>query len=105
MQTCRSSAARIVPAGSGRSIFALPWLGHTLVGTTDNDYEGPLDHIEPSDADVHYLLDAVTSSSAGADAGRPDRRVRRRAAVDLDRRSKKSVDISRKASCTRRRRG
>ena len=37
----------IVPAGSGRSIFALPWLGHTLVGTTDNDYEGPLEHIKP----------------------------------------------------------
>jgi len=63
-------------------------LGHTLVGTTDNDYEGPLDHIEPSDADVHYLLDAVNEFlRPGADAGRPDRRVRRRAAVDLDRRS------------------
>ena len=37
----------IVPAGGGRSIFALPWLGHTLVGTTDNDYEGPLEHIQP----------------------------------------------------------
>ena len=38
----------IVPAGGGRTIFALPWLGHTLVGTTDNDYEGPLDHVKPS---------------------------------------------------------
>ena len=37
----------IVPAGEGRSIFALPWLGHTLVGTTDNDYEGSLAHVEP----------------------------------------------------------
>src|SRR6201994_4181809 len=49
----------IVPAGSGRSIFALPWLGHTLVGTTDNDYEGSLEHIAPSDSDVEYLLSAV----------------------------------------------
>ncbi len=32
----------IVPAGGGRSIFALPWLGRTLLGTTDNDYEGEL---------------------------------------------------------------
>ncbi|MEA2458571.1 MAG: glycerol-3-phosphate dehydrogenase, partial [Thermoleophilaceae bacterium] len=30
------NAGAIVPAGSGRSIFALPWLGRTLVGTTDN---------------------------------------------------------------------
>ena len=43
-----ASAARSCPAGSGRSIFALPWLGHTLIGTTDNDYEGPLEHVEPS---------------------------------------------------------
>src|SRR5208282_90130 len=40
----------IVPAGGGRSIFALPWLGHALIGTTDNDYEGPLEHIAPSQA-------------------------------------------------------
>ena len=30
----------IVPAGGGRTVFVLPWLGRTLVGTTDNDYEG-----------------------------------------------------------------
>ena len=34
------NAAAVVPAGQGRTIFALPWLGQTLVGTTDNDYEG-----------------------------------------------------------------
>ncbi len=33
-------AGAIVPAGEGRSIFALPWLGRTLIGTTDNNYEG-----------------------------------------------------------------
>ncbi|HZU61155.1 MAG TPA: FAD-dependent oxidoreductase, partial [Solirubrobacteraceae bacterium] len=31
----------IVPAGEGRSIFALPWLGRALLGTTDNNYSGP----------------------------------------------------------------
>jgi len=34
------TAGAIVPAGSGRSIFVLPWLSRTLIGTTDNDYEG-----------------------------------------------------------------
>ena len=33
-------AGAIVPAGGGRTVFVLPWLGRTLVGTTDNDYEG-----------------------------------------------------------------
>jgi glycerol-3-phosphate dehydrogenase len=88
----------IVPAGEGRSIFALPWLGRTLVGTTDNDYEGDLAHVKPSPDDVAYLLEAVNAFFAssfgpedltGAYAGvRP---------LISSGDPKKSVDISRKA--------
>jgi glycerol-3-phosphate dehydrogenase len=88
----------IVPAGEGRSIFALPWLGRTLVGTTDLDYEGELDHVRPSGEDVEYLLSAVNEffgtalnahDLAGAYAGvRP---------LISSGDPKKSVDISRKA--------
>jgi len=50
----------IVPAGGGRTIFALPWLGSTLVGTTDNDFDtDELDHVAPAGEDVAYLLGAV----------------------------------------------
>ncbi len=52
-------AACIVPAGEGRAIFALPWYGRTLVGTTDNAYEGDIDQPRPAGEDVAYLLDAV----------------------------------------------
>jgi glycerol-3-phosphate dehydrogenase len=88
----------IVPAGAGRSIFALPWLGHTLVGTTDNDYEGELAHIRPSGEDIDYLLEAINtffgstldpSDLTGAFAG-----VRPLISTGDP---KKSVDISRKA--------
>jgi glycerol-3-phosphate dehydrogenase len=88
----------IVPAGEGRTIFALPWLGRTLVGTTDVEYDGPLDHIEPSHTDVAYLLSAVNTFFAtsfspadltGAFAG-----VRPLISTGDP---KKSVDISRKA--------
>ena len=78
----------IVPAGAGRTIFALPWLGHTLVGTTDNDYEGPLDHVKPVGrghrlpAGGHQRVLRLRAS-----ARRPDRRLRGRAPADLDRRS------------------
>jgi glycerol-3-phosphate dehydrogenase len=92
------NAAAVLPAGEGRTIFALPWLGQTLVGTTDNDYEGNLEHPEVSDADVEYLLSAVNAffesdfgpgDLAGAYAGvRP-----LISAAD----PKKSVDISRRA--------
>ncbi len=88
----------IVPAGSGRSIFALPWLGHALIGTTDNDYEGPLEHIEPSGEDIAYLLDAV-NEFFGSDFG-PGQLTGAFAGVRpliSTGDPKKSVDISRKA--------
>ena len=88
----------IVPAGSGRSIFALPWLGHALIGTTDNDYEGPLEHIEPSGEDIVYLLKAVNeffgSSFGPADLTGAFAGVRPLISTGDP---KKSVDISRKA--------
>ena len=91
-------AGAIVPAGGGRTIFVLPWLGRTLIGTTDNDYEGPLDHVKPDLGDVDYLLEATneyfgTSLTAGDVTGayagvRP---------LISTGDPKKSVDISRKA--------
>ena len=54
-------AGAIVPAGAGRTIFAVPWLGRTLVGTTDNDYEGDIDHVPPAEEDIAYLLDAINA--------------------------------------------
>jgi glycerol-3-phosphate dehydrogenase len=89
----------IVPAGGGRSIFALPWLGSTLIGTTDNDYDtDELDHIRPAAEDIEYLLEATNaffgsalrrSDLTGAYAG-----VRPLISTGDP---KKSVDISRKA--------
>lgn len=61
-------AGAIVPAGEGRSIFALPWLGRALIGTTDNNYEGDIDHVRPSDEDIEYLLTA-TNAFFGTDLG------------------------------------
>jgi glycerol-3-phosphate dehydrogenase len=91
-------AACIVPAGEGRMIFALPWYGRTLIGTTDNDYEGDIAHPKPAGEDVGYLLDAVNdffatsltqSDLVGAYAGvRP---------LISSGDPRKSVDISRKA--------
>ncbi|WP_051324881.1 glycerol-3-phosphate dehydrogenase/oxidase [Candidatus Solirubrobacter pratensis] len=92
------NAGAIAPAGGGRAIFVLPWLGQTLIGTTDNDYEGELAHIRPAEEDVDYLLDAVNDffrvslqpeDVVGAYAG-----VRPLISTGDPR---KSVDISRKA--------
>jgi glycerol-3-phosphate dehydrogenase len=55
------SAACIVPAGEGRMIFALPWYGRTLIGTTDNDFDGDTRHPRPAEAEIEYLLEAANS--------------------------------------------
>jgi len=91
-------AACIVPAGAGRMIFSLPWYGRTLIGTTDNDFDGDITHPTPPRDDVAYLLDAVNeffgagltrADLVGAYAG-----VRPLISTGDPR---KSVDISRKA--------
>jgi len=91
-------AGAIVPAGGGRTIFALPWLGRTLIGTTDNDYEGQLAHVAVPREDVDYLLAATNeffaseltaSDISGAFAG-----VRPLISTGD---AKTSVDISRRA--------
>jgi glycerol-3-phosphate dehydrogenase len=92
------NAGVIAPAGGGRTIFVLPWLGRTLVGTTDNDYEGSLDHIPAGEDDVAYLLEAV-NAFFGTELGAADLTgayagVRPLIATGDP---KKSVDISRRA--------
>jgi len=93
-----AKAACIVPAGEGRMIFSLPWYGRTLIGTTDNDFEGDIAHPRPAEEDVGYLLEATNdffgtslgeSDLVGAYAG-----VRPLISTGDPR---KSVDISRKA--------
>ena len=64
-------AGAIVPVADGRSIFALPWLGRSLVGTTDETYEGGIEHVQPSQPDVDYLLGAINEFFGGS-LGRDD---------------------------------
>jgi glycerol-3-phosphate dehydrogenase len=88
----------IVPAGEGRTIFALPWLGRSLLGTTDKDYSGPLDRVKPDPEDVDYLLDACNgffgTALAPADVVGAYAGVRPLVSTGD---TKRSVDISRKA--------
>ena len=91
-------AACIVPAGEGRRIFALPWYGRTLVGTTDVDHDGGIEEVAATEDDIEYLTNALNefmdlsltdSDIVGAYAG-----VRPLISTGDPR---KSVDISRQA--------
>jgi glycerol-3-phosphate dehydrogenase len=98
MESLPLNVACVVPAGADRTIFALPWYGRTLIGTTDNDYSGDIAHVKPGEDDIDYLLQAINSyfntelgrgDITGAYAG-----VRPLISTGDPR---KSVDISRKA--------
>jgi glycerol-3-phosphate dehydrogenase len=65
--------AAVLPVrGDRRSIFVVPWpeAGVTYVGTTDTDYDGPLDDPACTPEDVDYLLSAVNASTTAALAPR-----------------------------------
>ncbi|HMF03311.1 MAG TPA: glycerol-3-phosphate dehydrogenase/oxidase [Acidimicrobiia bacterium] len=58
----RNDIAVVVPvAKDRRSVFVVPWGDLTYVGTTDTDYEGPLDDPECTPDDVAYLLRALNA--------------------------------------------
>jgi glycerol-3-phosphate dehydrogenase len=50
------SALYVEARSDGRPYFIVPWLGQYLIGTTDERYDGPLDHIKASDAEIDYLI-------------------------------------------------
>ena len=97
--TCRCVAGRSCRPAAGRSIFALPWLGHTLVGTTDNDYEGQLEHVAPSQPPTSTTCSRRSTTSSAPTLGPGDLTgaFAGRAALISTGDPKKSVDISRKA--------
>jgi len=56
----RNDIAAIVPVPKDkRSIFVVPWGDFTYIGTTDTDYDGPLDDPQCTADDIAYLVDAT----------------------------------------------
>jgi len=39
-----------------RILFAIPWGERTIIGTTDTDYDGPLDRVQADAGDIAYVL-------------------------------------------------
>jgi glycerol-3-phosphate dehydrogenase len=61
----RNDIAAIVPVPKDRrSIFVVPWGDLTYIGTTDTDYDGPIDDPQCTPEDVRYLLDAMNIAMA-----------------------------------------
>lgn len=59
----RNEVAVVIPVpGDRRSVFVVPQDGFTYVGTTDTDYDGPIDDPQCTPEDVEYLLRALNAS-------------------------------------------
>ncbi|MBA2608896.1 MAG: glycerol-3-phosphate dehydrogenase/oxidase [Actinobacteria bacterium] len=49
--------------GDRRSIFVVPWGDHVYLGTTDTDYDGPIENPVCTPEDVTYLLSAINAAT------------------------------------------
>jgi glycerol-3-phosphate dehydrogenase len=59
----RNDIAVVVPVPKDRrSVFVVPWGQFTYVGTTDTDYDGPIDDPQCDEGDIEYLLRALNFS-------------------------------------------
>ena len=53
----RNDIAAVIPVPKDtRSVFVVPWGDFTYIGTTDTDYDGPVDDPQCTPEDIDYLL-------------------------------------------------
>jgi glycerol-3-phosphate dehydrogenase len=59
----RNDIAAVIPVPKDRrSVFVVPWGDFTYVGTTDTDYDGPLENPQCTPEDIAYLLRAINGA-------------------------------------------
>jgi glycerol-3-phosphate dehydrogenase len=54
-----NSAIMVPHTSDGRVMFAIPWHGHTLVGTTDTEIDQPVLEPKPMDREIDFLLETA----------------------------------------------
>jgi len=54
--TMTEEALLLTAKSDGRVFFMIPWYDMTLVGTTDTDYKGDIEHVAIEEKDIAYLL-------------------------------------------------
>lgn len=66
----RNDIAVVIPVpGDKRSLFLVPWISnfdgtfqYTYIGTTDTDYQGPIDDPQCTRVDIDYVLNALNAA-------------------------------------------
>ena len=62
----------VVMTEAKRILFAIPWGERTILGTTDTDYDGPLDGVVPDAGDIRYVLQVTNQFFPAARLAEPD---------------------------------
>ncbi|MBI1821270.1 MAG: glycerol-3-phosphate dehydrogenase [Nitrospirae bacterium] len=60
-QICRDYAIVVSPRDEKRIFFILPWDQHSLIGTTDIDYQGDPGEVRPLKEEIEYLMDETNT--------------------------------------------
>lgn len=58
--------ALVMRTESGRHFFIIPWRGHSLIGTTDTEYEGEPDALGVEAEDVQQFVDEINQACPAA---------------------------------------
>ncbi len=51
--------AMVMQTDAGQHLFVIPWRGHSLIGTTDTEYQGEPDDLGVQDEDVQKFVDEI----------------------------------------------
>lgn len=62
----------VVMSEGDRILFAIPWSERVILGTTDTDYDGPLDDVRADADDVDYVLGVTNRAFPSASLDRRD---------------------------------
>ena len=66
------SAVAFPVVTDGRLMFAIPWGKFSIIGTTDTDFNGDLDHVYADATDVDYVIAAANHAFPGTPITRAD---------------------------------
>jgi len=62
----------VVMTEGNRILFAIPWGERVILGTTDTDYDGPIEAVRTDPADIRYILRVVNGAFPQAGLARTD---------------------------------
>jgi glycerol-3-phosphate dehydrogenase len=67
------TTATLIPSlGEQRFLFVIPWLGRTVIGTTDTDYKGELDDPAIEESEIARVLESAAQAFPAASLTRED---------------------------------